>query len=174
VNQLPGARDRPDVDPSVPPSPSRSRDVPTPRQQVVARHRLFRRLSTGTAGPLTLVHGAAGTGKTVLTAAWVTAGLAPGPVAWVTLDSGADAPGPFWSRVLRALRGRGVVLGEDVGLPARAEEVDPEFLDRVAAVVNGLPGPVVLVLDEYDAAPRETVEADLESFLRSTGASCGW
>jgi LuxR family maltose regulon positive regulatory protein len=121
-------------------------------------------------GQLTLVHGAAGTGKTILTAAWVTAGLAPGPVAWATLDRDVDAPGPFWSHVVHALSSCGVTLAE-IGPPARAEEVDPAFLDRVAAVVSEQSGPVVLVLDEYDAVPGAAVDSDLERFLRSCGGN---
>jgi len=160
-------RDLPGIAHAVGPSRHGSRvAVPEPRQPVIVRRRLLRRLSAGVAGPLTLVHGPAGAGKTILTAAWVNAGLAPGPVAWATMDRDADAPGPFWSQVLHALSSCGVRLA-DVGLPARAEEVDPAFLDRVAAVVSEQSRPVVLVLDEYDAVPAAAVDADLEHFLRS-------
>ena len=145
--------------------------VPQPRQQVVVRHRLLRRLTEGAAGPLTLVHGTAGAGKTVLAATWVNAGLAPGPVAWVTLDRDTDSPGPFWSHVMRALSASGVELGADLGLPARAEEVDPDFLERVAAVISDRSEAVVLVLEEYDAVSSAAVEADLDLFLRSAGAN---
>ncbi|HEX6935709.1 MAG TPA: LuxR C-terminal-related transcriptional regulator [Actinomycetes bacterium] len=141
--------------------------MPQPKQPLVVRDQLLRRLSAGVERQLTLVHGAAGSGKTLLVADWVNAGLAPGPVAWVTLDKDADAPGPFWAYLLHGLQGCGLSLGAEVGRPARAEGIDRPFLARVAAVLSELSGPVVLVLDEYDAVPPGVVDADLDFVLRN-------
>jgi len=68
----------------------------------VARRGLFGRL--GGAARVSVVSGAAGSGKTVLLQSWVgEAGLA-GRVAWV--DAGRD-PQPFWLSVVSALRATG-------------------------------------------------------------------
>ncbi|MGZ4614838.1 MAG: LuxR C-terminal-related transcriptional regulator [Actinomycetes bacterium] len=141
--------------------------APQPAQQSVPRDRLLARLSAGVRTPLTLVHGPAGSGKTFLVATWVSSGLAPGPVAWVTLDDDADAPGPFWAYVLQALRGCGLSLGEDISSPARAEEMDQSFLARVAAALSECDRSVVLVLDDYDVVSSAAINAGLEFVLRN-------
>ncbi|HXV92432.1 MAG TPA: AAA family ATPase, partial [Pseudonocardia sp.] len=145
--------------------------VPQPRRQLVDREPLLERLSTGTEGPLTLVFGPAGAGKTYLVASWVTSGRAPGPVAWVTLDGDAAAPGAFWAYVVRALQGCGVSLGEDLGLPGRAEEIDRSFLARLAAALGEQPEPTVLVLDEYDQVSSAVIDAGLDFVLRNAAPS---
>ena len=70
--------------------------VPHLRTRVVDRPRLTQLVSRGVAGPLTVVSGAAGAGKTMLLASWIGSGSAPGPVAWLTLDPADDQPGVFW------------------------------------------------------------------------------
>ena len=141
--------------------------APQPTQLSVPRDRLLAQLSAGVRAPLTLVHGPAGSGKTFLVATWVSSGLAPGPVAWVTLDDDADAPGPFWAYVLQALRGCGLSLGEDIASPARAEEMDQSFLARVAAALSECDRPVVLVLDEYDVVSSAAINTGLDFVLRN-------
>src|SRR4051794_40274119 len=89
------------------------------RSRVVVRQRLLDRLRHGARGPLTLVSAPAGSGKTVLASSWVSAGLAPGRVTWITLDSGDDRPGIFWTYVLEGLARSGVQVGA-VDRPARA------------------------------------------------------
>jgi LuxR family maltose regulon positive regulatory protein len=132
---------------------------------VVVRERLLRRLSdAGT--PLVAIHGPAGSGKTFLVAAWVDSGRVGAPVGWVTLDSDAAAPGPFWAGVVQALRRCGVPLGSDVGIPAEADVIDRSFLARVAAAVNELDEDVVLVLDDFDAVSGGPVATELATVLR--------
>jgi LuxR family maltose regulon positive regulatory protein len=143
--------------------------IPQPRQPLVTRKRLFDRMTHGVRGSLTVVHGPAGYGKTLLVATWAASGHRPGPVAWVTLDSDADAPGPFWAYVLDALRGCGLQAArEDIGVPARAETIDRSYLARVAAAVSELGGPVVLVLDDYDQVSPGPVDGELEFVLRNS------
>jgi LuxR family maltose regulon positive regulatory protein len=151
---------------------SREQDIPPaprsrlqPDAHVLVRERLLRRLSDATT-PLVVVHGPAGSGKTLLVAAWVDSGQVRAPVGWVSLDSDAAAPGPFWAGVVQALRRCGVPLGSDVGIPAEADVIDPSFLARVAAAVNELDEDVVLVLDEFDAVSGGPVAAELASVLR--------
>lgn len=136
--------------------------VPQQRQALVPREHLLDRLSQGVEGPLTLVRGPAGAGKTFLVASWVTSGRPPHPVAWLTLDAEADAPGVFWAYFLESLRGAGIVLDSEIGVPARAEEIDRFFLARLAAALSELPEPVILVLDDFDRVSSQRVTAQLD------------
>ncbi|MEW2572116.1 LuxR C-terminal-related transcriptional regulator [Streptomyces sp. NPDC047070] len=80
--------------PGVPPLPS----------WLVPRPRLTDRLSQGVLGPLTVVVGPVGAGKSALAVEWAHTRRAPGPVAWVTCDGAEEQPDVFWPRVLAALR----------------------------------------------------------------------
>ncbi|HSR24924.1 MAG TPA: AAA family ATPase, partial [Candidatus Eisenbacteria bacterium] len=136
--------------------------MPQQRQSLVPREHLYARLSRGVEGPVTLVRGPAGAGKTFLVASWVSSGRPRHPVAWLTLDAEADAPGVFWAYLLEALRGAAVVIDSDIGVPARAEEIDRLFLARLAAALSELPEPVVLVLDDFDRVSSQRVTAQLD------------
>ncbi|WP_247706871.1 LuxR C-terminal-related transcriptional regulator [Streptomyces liliiviolaceus] len=80
--------------PGVPPLPT----------WLVPRPRLTDRLSQGVLGPLTVVVGPVGAGKSALAVEWAHTRRAPGPVAWVTCDGAEEQPDVFWPRVLAALR----------------------------------------------------------------------
>src|SRR4051794_41938504 len=69
---------------------------------LVERPRLLELLTAGAAGPLTLVSAPAGAGKTVLVAEWAASGSAPGPVAWISLESADDESDAFWPYVVMA------------------------------------------------------------------------
>ena len=77
---------------------------PAPPNDLVGRERLHAALSAGVTGPLTLVSAPPGAGKTVMVASWVSAGAAPGPVAWASLDQGDADRHRFWRLVAAALR----------------------------------------------------------------------
>ncbi|MFF3142408.1 helix-turn-helix transcriptional regulator, partial [Streptomyces sp. NPDC057927] len=98
------------------------------------RERLVEHLDQALLTPLTVVNGAAGAGKTLLVAEWVT-GLAQ-PVAWFTADTADQQPGMFWAYVLQALRSSGVPLPDDVRCPADASRVDRTLLARLAAELS--------------------------------------
>src|SRR5260370_27191968 len=69
---------------------------------VVPRKRIERRIADGARGPLTVVTGPPGAGKTIAVASWAaTSGL--GPVAWVTIDEYDNRQKVFWSYVLAGL-----------------------------------------------------------------------
>ncbi|MGW1894545.1 LuxR C-terminal-related transcriptional regulator [Streptomyces sp. NPDC002004] len=135
----------------------------------VRRPRLLGLLSEGVRKPLVLVNGPAGAGKTLLVADWF-AGPLPWPAAWLTVSSDDNAPGLFWAYVLEALRRCGVPLPDDVGSPARSDEVDRALLSRLAAQLGALPQPVLLVLDEYDRVTSPEVAAQLHFVLRHAGS----
>lgn len=141
--------------------------VPRIRVPVVLRPRLLDAVSAGTEGPLTVVTAAAGSGKTCLLASWVARGLARGPIAWFRLDSPDDEPGAFWGYVVESLRRAGVPLPDDVGVPIRADDVEPLFLARLASAIASHPQPVILVLDEFGVVSSRAVVQGLETVLRN-------
>ena len=140
------------------------RDVP----RFLERHRLTDLLDAGVQGPLTVVHGPAGSGKTLLVSAWAASDRPPGPLAWVTLDSDVDGSGSFWSHVLQSLGGCGLAVTDEVGRPARADEVDRALLSRLAAALSEVGEPVVLVLDDYDRVSPGPVDRELDFVLRNS------
>src|SRR5215468_5881187 len=143
--------------------------VPQIRTPVVARPRLLAQVSQGVSGPLTVVSAAAGAGKTVLLATWTARGLAPGPVAWLSLDPFDDDPGVFWAYVVGSLRRQGVRLPDSIGEPIRVPDIDRSFLARLAGALAGQPRPVVLVLDEFENVSRRTIHQELTFVLRNSG-----
>lgn len=112
-------RQRPPGAGSTPPSaalPARVGVPPLPTW-LVPRPRLTDRLSRGVLGPLTVLVGPVGAGKSAVAVEWAHTRGAPGPVAWVTCDGVEEQPDIFWSRVPAALREAGVDLPELSGLP---------------------------------------------------------
>jgi LuxR family maltose regulon positive regulatory protein len=140
--------------------------APRIRAPLVDRPRLLDALTRGVGGPLTVVSGAAGAGKTVLLSCWAHAGRAPGPVAWLTLDAEDDSPGAFWSYVIAALRRAGVPLPDDIGEPFLAGGVARPLLARLADALAGGTVPVVLVLDQFDVITRADIWRELDFVLR--------
>ncbi|MFJ5533374.1 LuxR C-terminal-related transcriptional regulator [Streptomyces sp. NPDC093261] len=144
--------------------------VPAPPGTCLRRQRLTKRLEQGVQGPLTLVNGPAGAGKTLLVADWITAGGAPGPVAWLTVEPDDNGPGVFWTYALESLRRRGLEASTDIGSPARPGEVDHSLLTRLAARLSRRTQPLILVLDEFDRIVTSTEVAEqLEFVLRHAG-----
>ncbi|MFE3328764.1 LuxR C-terminal-related transcriptional regulator [Streptomyces sp. NPDC059176] len=145
--------------------------MPAVPQTFVARQRLVDRLTEGTRGPLTVITGPAGAGKTTLASSWAQAEAAPGPVVWLTVERGDNAPGVFWAYVLGAFRYHRVPLPGGIGSPARADDVDHALIVRLAAALAEQPEPVVLVLDGLEHAAAAGVAADLEFVLAHAGPS---
>ncbi|MFI9649513.1 LuxR C-terminal-related transcriptional regulator [Streptomyces sp. NPDC052040] len=136
--------------------------VPAPPEAYLRRPRLTERLDEGARGPLTLVNGPAGAGKTLLVADWITTGGAPGRAAWLTVEPGDEAPGVFWTYILEALRRRGLQTPEAIGGPARPGAVDHSLLTGLAARLNRRTEPLILVLDAFD---RVVTSAELAEQL---------
>ena len=77
--------------------------IPKLRSPLVPVPDLYNRLSEGTTGPLTVVHGPATAGKTMLVAAWIASDLPSGLVAWLSLDEHDNEPVAFWTLTVEAL-----------------------------------------------------------------------
>ncbi|MGW5852191.1 helix-turn-helix transcriptional regulator, partial [Streptomyces sp. NPDC055254] len=142
--------------------------VPAVPKLLVHRPDLLERLTSGARGPLTLVNGPAGSGKTVLAAQWIARGLAPRSAVWLTVEPD-DAPGAFWAYLLEGLHRVGVVLPADVGRPTRAEGVSQSLLVRLAEGLAGTARPTVLVLDQFDMARAPAITEGLDFVLRHAG-----
>ncbi|MFD8535131.1 LuxR C-terminal-related transcriptional regulator [Streptomyces rubrogriseus] len=140
--------------------------LPSRPATFLRRQRLVVHLNQALRTPLTVINGAAGSGKTLLTADWA-AGLRL-PVAWLTVEAGDHPPGVFWAYVFESLRVYGARAG---GTPAPADSsgVGHRLLASLAAELNALDRPVVLVLDEYDRMTNPEVAEQLEFVLHHAG-----
>jgi LuxR family maltose regulon positive regulatory protein len=140
-------------------------NVPTQQDWVIRRPRLRERLRRGVKGPLTVVTGPPGAGKTVEVAAWAAAGMAPGPVAWVSLDKADLCQELFWPQVVAAMRSAGV---EGIPNPSPARE-QSLFRAGLAAALAGRETPAVLVLDDFQPDPDSSLLNELSYILKNTG-----
>ena len=132
---------------------------------MVPRPRLDKHIDQGTAGPLTVVTGPPGGGKTMAVASWAAA--RPGPVAWVTLDHYDSRPKVFWATIVEALRNAGVTLGRVSAAPARMAAADHVFLLRLASELATQDPPVVLVLDDLHLLAGHALMDGLQYLLRN-------
>ena len=132
---------------------------------MVPRPRLQKRIDEGTAGPLTVVTGPPGAGKTMAVASWAAA--RPGPVAWITLDHYDSNPKVFWATVVAALRNAGVTLRRVSAAPARTAAADHVFLLRLASELAAQDPPVALVLDDLHLVAAPGLMDGLQYLLRN-------
>jgi len=139
--------------------------LPPEQQGIVPRARLLDALDAAVDRPLTLLAAPPGAGKTALVAAWIAAGRAPGPVAWLSLDPADAERRRFWRAVLEALTRAGA------GEPIDALASHPQ--ERVELLVGALAGaladrtepPIVLVLDDFHEV-AESVRSGVDLLLR--------
>lgn len=140
--------------------------VPDMPDWIVSRPRIERRIAEGARGPLTLVTGPPGAGKTMAIASWA-ADYSPGPVAWVTLDEYDNSPRTFWSYVVAALSQAGVPVSRAASALAHGEATGYVFLLRLASALAANEPPVVLVLDDLHLVTEPTTLARLDYVLRN-------
>ncbi len=133
---------------------------------VVGRPRIDKLIAQGTRGPLTILTGPPGAGKTMALASWAAGVTGPGRVAWFTLDRYDNRPEVFWSYVVAAIRRSGITVPRVVPGPAR-DAVDHDFLLRLASVLAGHDAPVVLVLDDFHLVTEPAILDGVGYLLRS-------
>ncbi|MGW8379741.1 LuxR C-terminal-related transcriptional regulator [Streptomyces sp. ODS28] len=171
------AADRPPPRPGAAVAPgaapyARAAAPPLP-EWLIPRPRLVARLSRGVLGPLTVVVGPAGAGKTALVTEWAHTAVPPGPVAWVACDGGAEPPGVLWPRVAAQLGAAGVDLpfsGAGSGVSEAGPGGGPGGGPLSAALVaDGLAlraEPVVLVLEDFEPEPGSATAEEVSLLLR--------
>ncbi|MGW7788832.1 LuxR C-terminal-related transcriptional regulator [Streptomyces tricolor] len=141
--------------------------VPALPVTFLRRDRLLKHLDEALATPLTVVHGAAGAGKTFLAADWASA--RDRPIAWLTARAADQGHGVFWAYLLEALRLAGLPLPPDIEFPTEAGRVDDGLLLRLAARLETADVPVVLVIDEYDRVTDPEITDQLGFVLTQAG-----
>ncbi len=134
------------------------------------RERLLERLTAAVSScRATLIAGPPGAGKTTLLTSWTSAGLAPGRLAWISLDRHDDSPARFWSTVVAALAGAGALtddrVGRGISTPALGALLG-ELPATVAASLQDDGEPVVLVLDDFHEIRDPRLLDGVDTILR--------
>jgi len=107
---------------------------------------------------LTVVHGAAGSGKSTALAQWAhSLELSNEDLLWVTLYADDAGPLPFWERITSALVSHGIV-------PEAAPSALHAPTDRLRAVTR----PLTLVLDDYHLVEGDSVDAQVRLITQSS------
>jgi LuxR family maltose regulon positive regulatory protein len=133
---------------------------------LVARPRLLGQLTVGMDRRLTLISAPAGYGKTTVIAQWLdTIDL---PWAWLSLDEHDSDLVTFLSYMLAALRSVYPDAGHAVETLLRAPALPaPSFLaDALLSDLAALPGPWLLVLDDYHAIQSLDVHAVMQRVVQ--------
>jgi ATP/maltotriose-dependent transcriptional regulator MalT len=133
---------------------------------LVSRRRIDELISAGTRGPLTVITGPPGAGKTVAVTSWVANHRAPGPVAWMSVDSYDNRPGSFWCHVAESLRRAGLAALPAGPADAPGSSASHAFLLRLASALAAQHHPFVLVLDDIHLLVNRRQLHDLGYVLR--------
>lgn len=136
---------------------------------LVSRPRIGALISAGTRGPLTVITGPPGSGKTMALASWVAGQRAPGQVAWVSVDRYDNRPGGFWPYVAGSIRRAGVTVPPPSLENTPGDTATHVFLLRLASALAARSTPVVLVLDDIHLLTRRKSLDELSYVLRNAG-----
>src|SRR2546423_3481569 len=140
------------------------RYAPPPPRPAVQRPELFDRLDRGVRGPLTLITGAPGSGKTLLLCTWLAARAQPGPAAWLSLEPMDGRPARFWGELLSAVR---EASGQELAAaPDPFAGSQDGFVVALARALETLPRPLILVLDDFERLHSQELTAGLDRLLR--------
>ena len=133
----------------------------------IGRPRIDELLDHGARGPLTVVTGPPGAGKTMAIASWAAANARPGSLAWVALDEYDNRPPVFWSYVVAALRRAGVEVPSTWTAAGRRRAVGHEFLLRLASALASAGQPVVMVIEDFHLLTDTDIIDGLSYLLRN-------
>jgi LuxR family transcriptional regulator, maltose regulon positive regulatory protein len=132
--------------------------VPSLPAWAVSRPSVEKLIAEGARGPLTIVTGPPGAGKTMAIASWAGTNSGPGALVWITLDDYDNRPKVFWSYVVAALRRAGIAVPRVSSTTAHGT-VDHVFLLRLASALAAQDPPVVMVLDDLHLlTERDTLD----------------
>lgn len=140
--------------------------IPRLRSTLVARQRLLAHLDGALERKLCLISAPAGYGKTTLVCQWIGARCAQNQrlqAAWLSLESRDNDPSRFWSYLIVACQVFDALVGKtSLATLAASSAIDTKswhasivqpataaFLDAFLDEVSRLPGPAILVLEDY-------------------------
>lgn len=132
----------------------------------VQRKRVITAISAGAKGPLTVLAGPPGSGKTMALASWAASLAGCARIAWVSLDAFDNRPQAFWSYVAEALSRAQLIAAAD--LPAAARKRPDRFLPELAMALAGRRSPAGLILDDFHLLTDRKALDGLSYLLRST------
>ncbi|MFI0481388.1 LuxR C-terminal-related transcriptional regulator [Actinomadura sp. 9N215] len=149
----------------------------------VPRPRLSERLSEAVRGPLTLITGPPGAGKTITALAWAATGAGPRTEAGPQIGTGPPVPVACWvacddsTATVRgfclALGGGLVRAGIDVAStergPGRTDAREQDLLDEITRALLNAGAPVAIVVDDFPARPGSAPAAVVTHLLRHAG-----
>ncbi len=115
----------------------------------IPRPRLDRLIASGVRGPLTVLTGPPGAGKTMAITSWAKASAEPGILAWIALDEYDNRPRVFWSYVVAALRRAGLSVPRIGSSAGGRTAVSHIFLLRLASAIASQGQPVVMVIEDF-------------------------
>jgi len=142
--------------------------VPKLRRSPVPRPRLSDRVRQGAESKLTLISAPAGFGKTTLLAEWLAGSPSNGrSTAWLSLDSGDNQPGSYWTYLIAALQTVAPGTGANA-LSALDEPQSPPIETVLATLLNELSAAqdgIVLVLDDYHVIEAQEIHAGMTFLL---------
>jgi LuxR family maltose regulon positive regulatory protein len=117
---------------------------------------------------LVLVEAPAGFGKTTLVAQWRSAPIERRAFAWLSLDRGDDDPARLWWHVVCSLQRACPDLDAEGMLDelrAQVPDITRTMLPMLVNALTALPGPVVLVLDDYHVISEPDCHEQIASLL---------
>ena len=135
--------------------------IPPPRSQLISRNRLLTRLADGARGPLTLISGPAGFGKTTLVSDWISTGDAPCRVAWFSLDQDDNDLVRFISYLVASLQ----IIEPGIGraplslLGSLQTPTSKALMVQLLNEIGDLSNPIMLILDDYHVIEDSEIDA---------------
>lgn len=133
----------------------------------VSRPRLAAVLDVESA--LVVVHGPAGSGKTVVVADWASASASEVPGVWLTIGRNSSKRVAFWLALAEMLMDAGIAPKESIlgsgGLTSLESQEDPrQYIIRAFAQ---LPGELRIVFDDFRHLADPSIEEDLLALLQA-------
>jgi len=146
--------------------PERARTSTVPATVgAIARPRVEQRLDTVLAHRLTVVAAGAGWGKSTAVASWCRSRDVR--TAWITLEPRDDTVSAIWLRVVEAVRASGAApRGHELMRLRVPPTVTAPFATRLLQVLEHLPEPLVLVLDDFQVVHDQQVLAAVGDLVR--------
>ena len=138
--------------------------APPRHEDTVSRPRLVATLDAAVDRPLTLLSAPAGFGKTWCLADWLASGTCPGTPVFLTLQSGDEFPGRFWTSTGGALEAAGVDVAP-LRAGAAGGGANPGPLPAIVRCVLDHPDPVVWVVDCSELALAPPAGAGVRHLL---------